>query len=177
MMQRRTTWSSRSMARRAPPSHHQDRDERLALRAARAIESARATAGIRCSTSVSTGSTSGQFILKDKPLRSEPYRRLVAALPCAWCGVVGFSQHAHENTGKGARQKVDDRRAMPLCCARLKVGGCHAAFDQYRLVPGGRQAHIELGRQLPERTRAQIKDSGRWPAKLPYWQKGGSDAS
>lgn len=101
------------------------------------------------------------------PLRSEAYRRAVASLPCAWCGVQGYSQHAHENAGKGKGVKVDDRRAMPLCCARPGIEGCHAAFDQYRLVPGGREAHIELGRRLAARTRETLNAMGLWPAKVP----------
>ena len=166
------TWpTSRRFGRPAAAAPGQGRDERLAQRAARAMDSARATAGMRCSTSVSTGSTSGHVIPKDRPLRSEAFRRVVASLPCAWCGIAGFSQHAHENEGKGARLKVDDRRAMPLCCVRPGIEGCHQRFDQYRLVPGGRQAHIELGRVLSRRTRAQVLDAGLWPVNVPLWSE------
>ncbi len=105
---------------------------------------------------------------KDRPLRSEAYRRAVAALPCAHCGIEGFSQHAHENDGKGMGLKVDDRKAMPLCCTRPGYEGCHAAFDQYRLVPGGRDAHSEIGRVFASKTRATIIKSGRWPKNLPF---------
>lgn len=150
-----------------------NREQRIAERALRAIKSACPTpAHIK----MGPNSTPTAPIKKDHPLRSEPYRRLVAALPCAWCGIVGYSQHAHENAGKGARLKVDDRRAMPLCCARPGIEGCHIPFDQYRLVPGGRDAHNELGRAMADRTRTRIMESGQWPAKLPLWQEGGSDA-
>lgn len=104
---------------------------------------------------------------KDAPVRSEAYRRAVASLPCAYCGIEGYSQHAHENDGKGARLKVDDRRAMPLCCSRPGIEGCHVAFDQYRLVPGGRDAHADLGRALAEQTRSRLNALGLWPAGLP----------
>ena len=104
---------------------------------------------------------------KSAPVRSEAYRRLVASLPCAYCGIEGYSQHAHENDGKGARLKVDDRRAMPLCCSRPGIEGCHVAFDQYRLVPGGRDAHADLGRALAEQTRSRLNALGLWPAGLP----------
>ena len=163
--------TSRPFGRRPAAAPAQDREERLAQRAARALASARATAGLRCSTSVSTGTTTGRAIPKDRPLRSEAFRRVVASLPCAWCGIAGFSQHAHENEGKGARLKVDDRRAMPLCCVRPDIEGCHQRFDQYRLVPGGRQAHIDLGRALSRRTRAQVLDAGLWPANVPLWKE------
>lgn len=106
---------------------------------------------------------------KDAPVRSEAYRRAVASLPCAYCGIEGYSQHAHENDGKGARLKVDDRRAMPLCCSRPGIEGCHVAFDQYRLVPGGRDAHADLGRALAEQTRNRLNALGLWPAGVPQF--------
>ena len=106
---------------------------------------------------------------KAAPVRSEAYRRAVASLPCAHCGIEGYSQHAHENDGKGARLKVDDRRAMPLCCSRPGIEGCHVAFDQYRLVPGGRDAHADLGRALAEQTRNQLHALGQWPAGVPQF--------
>lgn len=160
----------RSFGRR-PATPAQDRDERLAQRAARALASARATPGMSCASTLGMGSATGQARPKDHPLRSEAFRRVVASLPCAWCGIAGFSQHAHENEGKGARLKVDDRRGMPLCCVRPGIEGCHQRFDQYRLVPGGRQAHIELGRTLSRRTRAQVLDAGLWPANVPLWKE------
>lgn len=150
------------------------REQRLDERAQRALQTGLAKPLARVAMAVCTAAVSA--VRKEQPLRSETYRRLVAAMPCAWCGVAGYSQHAHENEGKGARLKVDDRRSMPLCCARPDIEGCHTAFDQYRLVPGGRQAHIELGRAMAKRTRQQIKDAGQWPAKVPQWHEGGSDA-
>lgn len=111
--------------------------------------------------------TPAEPVTKDAPVRSEAYRRAVASLPCAYCGIEGYSQHAHENDGKGARLKVDDRRAMPLCCSRPGIEGCHVAFDQYRLVPGGRDAHADLGRALAEQTRSRLNALGLWPKGLP----------
>lgn len=104
---------------------------------------------------------------KERLVRSERYRRLVASLPCIFCGIVGYSQHAHENEGKGARLKVDDRRAMPLCCTRPGIEGCHVAFDQYRLLPGGRDAHHVQGRIWAALTRGRIYESGLWPSGVP----------
>ena len=114
-------------------------------------------------------------VAKAAPVRSEAYRRAVASLPCAYCGIEGYSQHAHENDGKGARLKVDDRRAMPLCCSRPGIEGCHVAFDQYRLVPGGREAHHAQGRAWAAQTRKTLTDTGLWPKSVPLWQKGASD--
>lgn len=110
-------------------------------------------------------------ITKDEPLRSEAYRRLVASLPCIHCHKVGRSQHAHENEAKAKGMKLDDRRAMPLCADEPGAVGCHTLFDQYRLFPGGRQAHVEKGREWAARTRAWIIEHGLWPTLLPRWSE------
>ena len=118
-----------------------------------------------------TISTQAVSVPKEEVVRSEPYRRLVAALPCAFCRIFGYSQHAHENDGKGKGMKLDDRRAMPLCCARPGVEGCHIAFDQYRLLPGGREAHVEQGRKWSAQTRQQLIAQGLWPARVPRMEE------
>lgn len=64
--------------------------------------------------------------LKLNPLRSEQYRRFVASYACFACGLVGSSQCAHANEGKGMAMKVCDRRSFPLCFR------CHSDFDQSR---------------------------------------------
>ena len=149
--------------RRAPGPD--TRDARIAERAARTMAAAQpADRAVAMAPVLAPASAP---IEKERPLRSERYRRAVASLPCAWCGIEGYSQHAHENDGKGARLKVDDRRAMPLCCARPGIEGCHIEYDQYRLIPGGRPAHIELGHTLAARTRARLNDMGLWPAGIP----------
>lgn len=112
-----------------------------------------------------------QAVEKDAPVRHEGYRRLVASLPCACCGRVGRSQHAHENEGKAKGMKLDDRRAMPLCADEPGAVGCHTLFDQYRLLPGGRPAHVEQGRAWSTQTRQRITDMGLWPTNLPTWTK------
>ena len=95
----------------------QDREARLAERAQRQLESARATAGL-CTVRaivVMGPATSGKPIEKENAVECEPYRRLVAQLPCMWCGISGYSQHAHLNLGKGLNLKTDDRTGFPLC--------------------------------------------------------------
>ena len=145
-----------------------EREQRLAERAERAVASASPSPD-----NVTMAANDQMFaapIEKEKPLRSEPYRRLVASLPCIYCGIAGYSQHAHENDGKGKGMKVDDRRAMALCCTRPGIEGCHVAFDQYRLLPGGREAHIEQGLIWAAETRKEIEQSSQWPKKLPLWK-------
>jgi hypothetical protein len=108
-------------------------------------------------------------IEKDNPIRSEAYRRLVAALPCANCGKVGYSQHAHTNgANKGKSIKNDDRDAMPLCADDLGMRGCHTRFDRYALFLD-REEHRRMGAQWAAETRAQIEASGQWPKNLPKW--------
>jgi len=95
-------------------------------------------------------------IPKAEPVRSEAYRRLVAALPCASCGIEGRSQHAHSNDGKAKGIKACDLESMPLCADSPGRVGCHSLFDQYELLPGGRDAHIEQGRVWIAQTRAKL---------------------
>lgn len=67
-------------------------------------------------------------------MRSEAYLRAVASLPCARCGVLGYSQAAHANGarwGKGRGIKSSDSATFPLCCNRPGVQGCHERHDQY----------------------------------------------
>lgn len=158
---RRTGFNRRRKLALAAPI---EREKRLSDAAKYAIENALKKPPNLAQVSLSTPAAP---VEKENPLRSEAYRRAVASLPCIHCGIEGYSQHAHENDGKGARLKVDDRRAMPLCCSRPGIEGCHVAFDQYRLVPGGRDAHADLGRALAEQTRNRLNALGLWPKGLP----------
>lgn len=148
-------------------------EDRHADRAARMLASARETQSLVVlvgrAALVSVDTPTCHLIEKERPLRHEGYRRLVASLPCMWCGREGRSNHAHENAGKGKGLKVDDRRAMPLCVDDMGKQGCHTAFDRYALIDGGREAHAELGQRMAETTRQTILKSGKWPKSLPLW--------
>lgn len=173
MIQNRSTWPRRSFGRRQPSAAQvEDREDLLAQRAARAMDSARATAGMACTSIVVMGGAStGLVVPKAEILICEAYRRAVAALPCMWCGVCGFSQHAHLNLGKGMGLKTDDRTGFPLCCARPGIEGCHIPYDQYRLMEGGREQHRAYGLEWGRITRHTILESGQWPARLPFWSE------
>lgn len=146
------------------------REERLAARAERMTASAQATRHLnRPAALLALDAAPVAACPKQEAADCEAYRRIVASLPCAWCGIAGASQHAHENQGKGWALKVDDRRALPLCCDQPGRAGCHPAFDQYRLLPGGRAAHRAWGAQMAAATRALILKSGLWPKHLPKW--------
>ena len=109
---------------------------------------------------------------KDRPARSEEYRRLVAALPCAYCKRTGYSQAAHPNglsAGKGRGIKADDRLCFPLCCDGYAkdARGCHWLFDNYRLIE--RAHRDEWAAQMAAQTRAKIERDGKWPKRLAKW--------
>lgn len=61
------------------------------------------------------------------------YLKRVAALPCAECGILGYSQAAHSNRhsdGKGLGKKANYKATFPLCCTRPGEIGCHVRHDQ-----------------------------------------------
>jgi hypothetical protein len=50
----------------------------------------------------------------------------VASLPCAACGIVGYSENAHvgsDGAGMGRRANYD--QIAPLCSPRVAYAGCH----------------------------------------------------
>ena len=103
---------------------------------------------------------------KEDPIRSEPYRRLVAMLPCANCGIEDQSQAAHPPpTGKGIKE--DDRMCFPMCCTRPGTLGCHALFDQYKLMP--KASMRKFAADCAADTRDTIEGNGMWPKNLPFF--------
>lgn len=104
---------------------------------------------------------------KEAVVRSEPYRRLVAAMPCIRCGKEKRSQAAHVPTeGKGI--KVDDRETFPLCADGPGYVGCHPQFDQYKLFP--RDKTVKQGKKWAAQTREAIEAADLWPKKLAKWK-------
>lgn len=104
---------------------------------------------------------------KDQPVESEPYRRLVAALPCCNCHRQGRSQAAHVPPD-GKSIKLDDRLTFPLCADGPRYRGCHPKFDNYELMP--RPKAVKKGLQWAAETREQIDAAGEWPRGLPKYQ-------
>lgn len=106
---------------------------------------------------------------KEAVIRSEPYRRLVAAMPCKYCGIQGYSQAAHPNTNKGSGIKTDDRECFALCTVHPGidglVNGCHERFDQGSLF--AKVVRRELEPAWAADTRRQIIAEGKWPKGLP----------
>ena len=102
---------------------------------------------------------------KASPVRSEAYRRAVATLPCAICGVAGHSQAAHANTGKGMGIKACDLTLFPACCDRPGVRGCHSQLDQGALFT--KAVRRELEPVWAADTRRKLLAMGLWPKALP----------
>ena len=70
---------------------------------------------------------------KKRPTVETVHFRRVAMLPCACCGITGYSQAAHSNryqNGKGAGIKAHYLATFPLYCSRLGILGCHIEHDQ-----------------------------------------------
>jgi hypothetical protein len=108
------------------------------------------------------GGVSGRALAKaPEPVRDESYRRWVASLPCYECGIEGYSQAAHANSGKAKGRKTSDLTCFPLCCSRPLVPGCHFLFDQFILVR--REEMPEYERAALAWTRAQGA-KGYWDA-------------
>lgn len=113
------------------------------------------------------GTTTAGAVEKDKPLRSEAYRRLVAALPCWMCHIEGHSQAAHADKGKGLSLKADDRTCFPACGPHDGLVGCHYTIGSTGTLT--RDERRALEEQASQETRAAILAAGTWPATLPAW--------
>lgn len=120
-----------------------------------------------------TGSTSGEVIEKEDALVCEAYRRLVRAMPCAFCGYPPPSQFCHGDMGKGMGLKTDDRTGWPGCGPRIERGesepGCHHYVGTSGKLPKAERRRIES--ELAEKTRAEILRRGIWPHLLPQWKE------
>lgn len=103
---------------------------------------------------------------KEKPVRSEKYRRLVAALPCAHCGIAGHSQAAHADMGKGGHIKSDDRTCYPACADRPGVVGCHTLIGATGSIHRDERRALEV--EYAAQTRKTIRDAGQWPAGMDH---------
>lgn len=106
---------------------------------------------------------------KEKPWRSEDYRRLVASYPCAHCGIAGYSNACHGDESKGMGIKSDDRTCWPGCVDRPFVRGCHTLLGSYGLYPQAERRTIE--QTHARRTRERIKADGLWKPEWPEFDE------
>lgn len=102
---------------------------------------------------------------KSQPVRSEAYRRLVAALPCVICGIAGQSQAAH---GSGAGTAVCKGMGIKSCdlnCFAACVR-CHHELDQHALF--SKAVRHQLEPAWAADTQRKIHAMGKWPKGIPY---------
>lgn len=92
-------------------------------------------------------------------VRSKSYRRWVASLPCAICGVDGFSQAAHGNEGKGLSLKVCDLLTFPACGPHWGMPGCHWQIDNSFQMTRDQRRQIEA--EAISKTQALAREVGR----------------
>lgn len=104
-------------------------------------------------------------VSKNKPVRSEAYRRLVASLACCHCKLEGYSQCAHEDQNKGAATKTDDRRSYPACGPHHHEPGCHHLVGTARIYPKEKRRELEAKWVLE--TQREILKQGLWPKRVP----------
>lgn len=104
---------------------------------------------------------------KSEPAEHEGYRRLVAAMPCFFCRIIGFSNAAHADQGKGMQIKSDDRTCYALYVDRPGVVGCHTAIGASAAMT--KQERRELEERAGAYTRSEIRSRGLWPADLAPW--------
>lgn len=104
---------------------------------------------------------------KVNALQHQGYMALVRKLPCARCGVVGFSQFCHADFGKGTGIKTDCRRGWPGCGPRPGIPGCHFFVGTSGTLPQAERRAVEL--EYAIKTRALILAAGTWPKRLPLW--------
>lgn len=99
---------------------------------------------------------------KAQPLRDESYRRWVASLPCAHCGIEGYSQAAHGDAGKGMGIKSSDDTCYPACGPRPSLfgidPGCHWLIGTSGNIK--REDRRMLEQQYAEETRARWAQRG-----------------
>lgn len=101
---------------------------------------------------------------KAAPVRNEAYRRLVAAMPCVICGMVGYGQAAHGSAGKGMGIKASDLELFCLCADRPGVRGCHSLLDQGALFT--KAVRRELEPVWAADTQRRIQALGIWPKNM-----------
>lgn len=148
---------SRPFASKWVPETPKEREAR------RAEVTRREMAQVRPRAAVVGGATTGPVPKAPKPVRDEPYRRLVAQLPCFQCRVEGHTQAAHPNAGKTHGVKLDDDKCFPMCTVSAK--DCHGHYDRYELVKHDDMPAYE--RKAYVWTVLELVARGLWPMGRP----------
>ena len=102
---------------------------------------------------------------KGRFLRSETYRRWVAALDCAHCGIADQSNACHADQGKGMSLKTCDSTVWPGCVTRPGRVGCHDTIGATGQI--AREARRDLEAEYGRATREAARAAGMWPKGWP----------
>ena len=86
-------------------------------------------------------------------------REWIKTLPCANCGIVGYSEGAHIKNG-GMSKKADARFTIPLCGRVVGVIGCHGVQHSF-----GWSALVELNTP-DKREAAAARTEELWQSHL-----------
>ncbi|WP_019573441.1 hypothetical protein [Curvibacter lanceolatus] len=106
---------------------------------------------------------------KEEAIQHQGYMRLVRLLPCAHCGIEGYTQFCHTDMGKGMGLKTDCRLGWPGCGPQDGKPGCHHLLGTSGRL--GREERRRLEAEYAARTRQKINDLGLWPKNLPQWSE------
>jgi hypothetical protein len=104
---------------------------------------------------------------KEGVIEHEGYKRLVRQLPCAHCGIEGYTQFCHSDEGKGIGIKTDCRRGWPGCGPHGASPGCHYLIGSTGTFT--REERRALEDRYAAGARARINAAGLWPAALPQY--------
>jgi hypothetical protein len=106
---------------------------------------------------------------KAAPIQHAGYMAAVRTLACARCGWFrkGSIQFCHADEGKGLALKTDCRLGWPGCGPHDGLPGCHWIVGTSGKLSKAERREFEANASAS--TRASIRSSGRWPARLPAW--------
>ena len=121
----------------------------------------------RTAALLDTSAVSRLVVPLPKPLflRSKKYLRWTATLPCANCGIEGYSNACHADEGKGMGMKACDSTVWPGCVTRYGRVGCHDIFGASGLI--GKTERRSRERSFGRETRAKAKAVGMYPKGWP----------
>ena len=123
--------------------------------------------GPRTAALLDTSTVSRLVVPIPKPvlLRCKKYLRWTATLPCAHCGIEGYSNACHADEGKGMGIKSCDSTVWPGCVTRYGRIGCHEIVGSTGLFT--KSQHRALDRTYGEDTRAKARAAGMYPEGWP----------
>lgn len=107
---------------------------------------------------------------KQEPIQHAGYMAVVRQMACARCGISGYTQFCHSDSGgKGMGIKTDCRLGWPGCGPHGSLPGCHwIVGTSGQLKQTARRA---FERSAGDETRRIVRSMGLWPKTLPAWHE------